>query len=80
MANTDTNERRLEICKIHQPKPILITSKEADGVEAVEAAYLVWLGIGWQARMSIFIFVTEVQSFLPSMMYTTRQLWTLYKD
>ncbi len=36
MSVTDARSRRLEIHKIHQPDPILITAEEAAGVEAVE--------------------------------------------
>lgn len=35
MSETDAKGRRLEVHKIHQPNPILITAEEADGVDAV---------------------------------------------
>ena len=38
MSNTDAQGRRFEIYKIHQPDPILITSEEAEGVDAVEGS------------------------------------------
>jgi agmatine deiminase len=36
MSNTDAQGRRLEVHKIHQPEPILITREEAEGVDAVD--------------------------------------------
>jgi agmatine deiminase len=35
MSNQDARGRKLEVHKIHQPNPILITAEEADGVDAV---------------------------------------------
>jgi agmatine deiminase len=36
MSQTDARGRRLEVHKIHQPHPILITPEEAEGVDAVD--------------------------------------------
>jgi len=36
MSNTDAQGRRFEVHKIHQPKPILITPEEAEGVDVVD--------------------------------------------
>jgi agmatine deiminase len=38
VSNSDAKGRRIEIHKIHQPNPILITPEEADGVDAVEGS------------------------------------------
>jgi len=38
MSNTDARGRQLEVHKIHQPNPIMITSEEADGVDALEGS------------------------------------------
>jgi agmatine deiminase len=35
MTNTDAQERRFEVHKIHQPNPIFITQEEAESVDAV---------------------------------------------
>jgi agmatine deiminase len=35
-SNTDARGRQLEIHKLHQPDPIIITPDEADGVDAVD--------------------------------------------
>lgn len=36
---TDAQGRRLEVHKIHQPDPVLITAAEAEGVDAVDGTY-----------------------------------------
>jgi len=38
MSVTDARGRKLEVHKIHQPDPILITAEEAEGVDAVDGA------------------------------------------
>ncbi len=38
MSNTDARGRRLEVHKIHQPDPILISAAEAEGVDMVEGS------------------------------------------
>jgi agmatine deiminase len=38
MSTVDARGRRFEIHKLHQPNPILISSEEADGVDAVEGS------------------------------------------
>lgn len=36
-AATDAQGRKFEICKVHQPGPILITQEESEGVDAIES-------------------------------------------
>lgn len=38
MSNTDARGRHLEVHRIHQPNPILITPEEAEGIDVVEGS------------------------------------------
>lgn len=40
MSSTDAQGRQLEVHKIHQPNPMVMTAEEADGLDVVDTAFL----------------------------------------
>ena len=44
MSATDAQNRQLEVHKIHQPNPMVMTQEEADGLDVVDTAFLRPLG------------------------------------
>ncbi len=72
MSQTDAKGRNLEIHKIHQPNPVIITAEEAEGVDVVDGTLATRKRRpDWRHHTSIFTSATAARSFPPS---TTRTM------